>query len=634
MGCDCDSKLGHLHDGLRANDDIVSKALGVSELAQAAKVEVRDRELLYGEWRKLARQAAAAAERAVNGRSGEIGKSDEARAIKAVDGVMSKWADRVTGRHLADIEKIYELSHVAAAKKGYGLTDERMDISAPVLKADDSELVTRVEVSYNLVDDKMRDSLRRRQTIWIGDHYSDNVSNSVRQTVIDTLGFGSEIRGAGRVAVGKALRERLERNLDEVKVPDGFKGPASKYFEGLSAHASTTARTQSQLNTFDRLGFTVYEVVNPGDSRTCPICSELDGKQFEMSDGTKLTAKLSRAKTPAAVKRAQPYISLEQVNELIGSGKGTAATRKLAARGNSMPPFHYLCRCSVDVVFTVDAPAVPKPDSKGVVRVPKKRAAPRPKSEIPESAPDWETLQKELDPLASEWDKATKSGDYSKFRKGYEKFLDKNWGVSQYTKAMPTKDFVDKIVYGRKAGMPGAAGTHSLYNGLITIREDYAKKISGGFGKFLKKGVKPPDPVHVLTHEMVHGANRMSMRAYTGCGKVLCEASTELTARRISLDMAGNTELSPFWMGGAYQDYIRKLRDTLSDVTEWSLKRCEQEMERAALLMNTKKVTKHASTTTSMAHWFANLLPGYDELSAKQKKDLNAALLKIKAKRG
>lgn len=632
MGCGCDSKLGHLHDGLRAADDIVSKALGVSELSQAAKVEVRDRELLYGEWHKLATEAARAAQKAVQGGTGAITQGDVTRATKAVDSVMAKWAGRVTDRHLDDIEKVYELSHIAAAKKGYGLTDARMDISAPVMKAEDAETVTRIEVSYNLADDKMRDSLRRKQTIWIGDHYDDNVSSSVRQTVIDTLKFGGEARGGGRAEVGKALKERLDRTLDEVKVPDGFTGPATKYFEGLAAHASTMARTQSQLNTFDRLGFTVYEVVNPQDSRTCPICAALDGQQFEMSDGVKLTAKLTRARTPKAVKSTQPYISLNQVKALLTDGKGTAATRGLAARGNSMPPFHYLCRCSIDVVFKIDTPAVPQPDSKGVVKVPKKRAAPRPKTDIPERAPEHEELLKQMGPIKKEWDKAWDSNDYKKARKDFEKFLDNNWGVSQYKRTLWSRDFVNKIERKPVASMPGVAGTHSSVHGLITLREDFAKAISHDLTGMLNKTGDTGYGVRTIVHEMVHGANRMSPARYTKCGEVICEATTELTARRITLDMANQAQRTAFdyGKGGSYQKYIRAIRDAVYDSTSWKLSRIEKEIERAALLNQTNHIERHAKSMKAVVDNFIDALPSSSELTEKQRKDLYKKLSALK----
>jgi hypothetical protein len=491
-------------------------------------------------------------------------------------------------------------------------------------------LSNRIEVSYNLVDDDMRNALRRQQTIWIGDHYENDVSFSVRRTVIDTLKEVGETRGAGRAEVGKALKERLERTLDEVKVPDGFMGPASKYFDGLAAHASTTARTQSQLNTFDRLGFTVYEIVNPQDSRTCPICAALDGKQFKMSDGTKLTAKLSRARTPAAVKRAQPYISKEQVLALVTEGEGTAATRGLAARGNSMPPFHYLCRCSVDVVFKVDSPAVPVPDAKGVIRVPKERAVTRPVAGVPETAPEHKELAKQLRPIADEWGKAFKSGDFAKVRKDFEKFLDKNWGINQYRKTLWSRDFINKIETKPVASMPGVSGTHSMAHGMITLREDYAKAIGHNLTGAINKVPGPGGGMRTLIHEMVHGANRISSRAYTSAGEVICEATTELTARRIALDLVGDTKTTAFGLGGSYQNYMRKIRDAVYEVTEWKLARVEQEIGRAAWLNQTKAVAKHASTKKAVIENFVNALPGNQELTEKQRSDLSKKLMALK----
>lgn len=390
-------RIQHLHDGLCAADEVLCKALRVDEFAQAAKAEVRLREFLGAEWDKLSRQAAKSAAHYIrNGKGDVVTDTDLDKAQAIIDRTMAQWSGKVTDRFVKGINDIYRLSHVAAAKKAFGLSEAPLAFSvkktAEVFKAQ-----PEVVASFNVVDRRALKALKRDQTFWIGQHYNQNVSRHIAETTRKEV---LEL-GRSRAAAGRVLQKSIAENLKEVRVPDGFVGSSERYFEGLAANAATTARAQSSLNTFHRAGFTTYVIVNPGDHRTCVTCQHLDGKEFKVSDGLDLMAKLQGA-TPAGVKRLQPFITPGQARSLTGGVSGakspTAGVGKLAANGNLFPPFHFKCRCSVDIVATEEP--LPIPEGVRTISVPKTPVAPRPASLAKLREAHWATKGKTPPELA------------------------------------------------------------------------------------------------------------------------------------------------------------------------------------------------------------------------------------------
>lgn len=94
-------------------------------------------------------------------------------------------------------------------------------------------------------------------------------------------------------------------------------------------------------------------VVGPGVVvHNCEICDLMNGKTFRTSDGQDVLNRLVEAKSPTAVKSIQPFMTVAIARELTG-GKtgpiGSSRTQAISDRGNSTPPFHLRCRCSIDI---------------------------------------------------------------------------------------------------------------------------------------------------------------------------------------------------------------------------------------------------------------------------------------------
>ena len=347
----CSSRIDILHDFLAEADALVAKALKLSETAQIAKTEQRMRELLLVKWRNRADQAAAAAGRAV------AGGASVAAALRSVDRIMPKWETDVALRYARDLEDVYYLARTAGWKKATKQTSVSLGYDVPNFteqlpeeEVKKAAATAGVAPAFDLYDKSAVAALRDDQMLWIGDHYDKNVSVSIRAATTRDI-----IAGKGRIEAGKAMREHVRSELGKVNVPKGFHGSDAKYMEGLAANAATVARVRGQIRSFQDAGITRYEIVNPNDRRTSPQCQHMSGKTFTVKNAVEQIESEAGATEPAVIKGAHPWLSMDQMKKIsptsghVGGAKGTADSRKLAASGQSLPPYHFRCRSTVDV---------------------------------------------------------------------------------------------------------------------------------------------------------------------------------------------------------------------------------------------------------------------------------------------
>lgn len=341
LECECCSlEIDFLHDVIATSDVSIAKALMVSEVARIARVESRMREYLTAKWRNRAAQASARAGAAYK----STGKLKSAFA--AVDKVMSKWDEDVAKRYASDISEIYYLARNAGWKKANGQIAGSLQYSVPnftekleTKKAKAKQRVPELKPSFDLYDEQAVIQLHDDQMLWIGSHYDRNVRDSVRESVQPSV-----LEGVSRREAGKRVAEAIATQLGKITVPGGFNGSDAKYFEGLAANTATNARVRGQVRSFLDIGVTRYEIVNPMDRRTTPICAFMNGRVFTVRDAASLIETVSGATTPEQVKSAHPWLSFSKVQQI---GKG--GERALANAGLSLPPYHFRCRTTIDV---------------------------------------------------------------------------------------------------------------------------------------------------------------------------------------------------------------------------------------------------------------------------------------------
>lgn len=349
FACECHSKsLDALFILARESDVSVAKALAISEVASIARTELRVQQLLNAKWSNRARLATARG-------AARAGAGGNAKAVSAeVDAVMSKWAADVETPFERSLADIYRYARIAAWKKGSGHTKSSLQYNATMLdnlsvsKAKgDKGPKARLTPKFDLVDERAVAALADDQMVWIGSFYAGNVRDTIHAAVRETMGAGLGRREAGRV-----MADVIAGKLKDISSPDGYRGSTKSYFEGLAANTATTARVRGHLRSFRELGVTKYMLVNPMDSRTSLVCQHMNGKTFLVSEGVKQVDVDAGVTDPDEMKRVHPWMSLAEIKELSkGPGDVSRADSKsLAESGLALPPYHFRCRTTVDVV--------------------------------------------------------------------------------------------------------------------------------------------------------------------------------------------------------------------------------------------------------------------------------------------
>ncbi len=350
--------------GLVATDAVLAKALGLPETTQIARRESRLRVFMLRAWDKRAGQAATRG-------ASVAARGGTAEAVEAaVDKAMQPWVKDVNPRMASAVEDIYRLARTAGWRKGTGQTTVALTYDTPnlteVLKAAPRTGFS-VLPAFDLVDEEAVQALQGHQVFWIGDHYDENISkavaNSAREAIVEA--------GQDRAKAGLLVKKALEAELGRVVTPGGFHGSAAQYFEGLAANAATVSRAHGQMSSFMRIGATTFTITNPNDSRTCPICSHMDGKVFTVQQGAEQMSKELAAKSPDDIKKVHPWIGVSKMKALSptpGAKGSKGQSDKLAKAGFSMPPFHFRCRDTVDITEdeTFGEPLIPPTPTKPV----------------------------------------------------------------------------------------------------------------------------------------------------------------------------------------------------------------------------------------------------------------------------
>lgn len=326
-------------------DALVFKATLVSRVAQIARIEIKLRDYLLLKWRQRSLQAIKRA--AVMFRNGSSADVISAK----IRSIMNKWSKDVTRRMFRDIERAYKLAREAGSDKARGKIKGSLQYDSENFSGDTSTTVTKAE-PFLLADEEAVLAIQENQLFWIGDHYDDKVSSTIRdvtrRTVIEA--------GTNRAQAAKLLQERLGDVLATVKTPSGFGGSSAQYFDGVVANAVTNARAMGQLRSFADLDVERFQIVNPSDRRTCPVCSHLNGKIFTVQQGKSQMKQDLAAERPEDIKASHPWLKIKDILKIstkpgMLSGKsGVKDSRDLANSGVCMPPFHFLCRCTIDIV--------------------------------------------------------------------------------------------------------------------------------------------------------------------------------------------------------------------------------------------------------------------------------------------
>jgi hypothetical protein len=216
-----------------------------------------------------------------------------------------------------------------------------------------------IHPKFDLVDKGAVEALAKHQVYWLGYHYDKNLSDRVaaiaQKVMIED--------GLPRSEAAKKLQEELtkffgykesdpyskEKKTGQLGIPIGWKGNPQDYFGAVVANAATTARVAGTLKTYTELDITHYTVVNGLDERTCPICTDMNGRTFDVQAAAKQVQLTVAADNSEKVRTISPWLTEKEHEKLTEEKKDAATNAKLSKAGFSYPPFHLKCRCFLDI---------------------------------------------------------------------------------------------------------------------------------------------------------------------------------------------------------------------------------------------------------------------------------------------
>ena len=199
-----------------------------------------------------------------------------------------------------------------------GVRDELRKYITRAYEGGKSQFVARENLT--LADRRAIEVLTRNNCYWLGEHYGKHIGPKIAELTQDALRDG-----LGRKELAKQLRGAL-----------GGQVGGYRYWDVVSSAALVRSRSFGCISGMVEAKITEYEILAMGDERMCPICGELSGQTFSVTETQKVIERTLDIENPDDFKAAMPWHSEPP------TGKSKDA---LIAEGMSVPPFHGRCRC-------------------------------------------------------------------------------------------------------------------------------------------------------------------------------------------------------------------------------------------------------------------------------------------------
>ena len=193
--------------------------------------------------------------------------------------------------------------------------------------------------ALSLADRKAIDVLTRHNCFWLGEHYGKHIGSKISELTQQALD-----EGLGR----DALAENLKQELGSVS-PKGY-----SYFDVVASSALVRARSFGSIAGMEEAGIAEYEILAVDDGRMCDICGTLSGTRFSVAETREHINHALDITNPEDFKAAMPWQTKapeatpetkdkKPIDRIVTASE----VRRLAENGQSLPPFHGRCRCTL-----------------------------------------------------------------------------------------------------------------------------------------------------------------------------------------------------------------------------------------------------------------------------------------------
>jgi hypothetical protein len=226
---------------------------------------------------------------------------------------------------------------------------EKMEPLPPLRKKLDDVPIEISDFDFSLSDERALTQLRRHSTLWIRDgagrpYSSPAVSRAIRERASQMVDEGLDPEFIGQELLG---------DVERIYGVGSFSDKSAMYWGGVVDYAGTISAVRGQVNTMVDLGVERYEIVNPMDERTTPICQQLNGKVYLVDRARDHFNRLDGATTVDEVKAIKGFTGRLPDSLTLPTGSDPKSIEErsgeLSRLGLLVPPFHFRCRSFLDI---------------------------------------------------------------------------------------------------------------------------------------------------------------------------------------------------------------------------------------------------------------------------------------------
>lgn len=682
--------LALLYDGLRASDTLVAKVIGISYAAQIEKIASRLFSFIDLQWRDLSAQAILLSSKALRVGSGHsVLKADVENALGIVDSTMGQWPALVTSRFTTDMREVYSLGSLSALKKVKSVTKADKPPSINMWMKPSFDLVDtaamqaferhqvfwigefyKTKISSTIAATSLNQITSGIGRVRAGDIMGQVVKDGLANIKIPD-GFNGTSRQYFQGLVGNATT--TERTAGHLRT-------FAK--AGITVYVVINPLDQRTCETCSWMDGKQFRVVD-GMAQLDKVINAKTPKQVKGIHPwltPKSAAALAKKKGPAGVKdtgalqargHALPTyhffcrcgIDIERSAIAFPPDADLPAFPKppISPRLPSFPKVPYRQPTPPPLLspklppiepskppIELPLPKLPVAPAKVPYKAPKlPKKPPKPKPLAPDiAAPSGATLPSNVYPslpvlpehkelmasvrtLRDLWENASTPKGYTKFRIEMERILEAKWGMTRNRSVSGSLDWMEVVDVDK---MSDGVGGFMNSLGAITIRKDQAMMVEQAFQSVEKKNVDAAcRGLKSVIHEVIHGADRIPTACYKDAGKVLCEATTELAARRVVNDLANfrnQSGITSVYLK-SYNEEINDLVDAVRQATQWQAWVASDQTSKAAVLMHSN-FTPDAKTIDEAIDSFVRAIDAGKKLTAAQKLDLAKRIKKLR----
>jgi len=321
---------------------MLEKVEGDNDGAAINRIEKALTRFLVRVWNKRATRAVNNAVSSIEGNPNRpFTKQDETRVFKQIKRAYNNIEKQIGPRIERDTKKIFNLG-----KKNFE-KQFSSDLNKSVQKIGEE---TAIALGFEIGTEEFIVQMAALHKTSIGTHFPRTLQPQISKTINEAV-FE---KGLNKAQAGKFLQKELTRKLGGNafmrSVPPSIREQGTKainaYHKGLSATNVTLTRNGANIQSMQQAGITQVEFVAVIDNLTSQICSQMDGRIFELAQATRFMEQVMEAESVEDLKEFAPWRrNLKEFNLSAGQSLTDPGVQdRLAKAGVVVPPLHFRCR--------------------------------------------------------------------------------------------------------------------------------------------------------------------------------------------------------------------------------------------------------------------------------------------------